>query len=61
MNRKHLQNIFHVSVNENMMEIRKSNQWWNNEKCRCECKKIHVCEKDYVWNTATCNSEVGNI
>ena len=50
-----------MSVNENMMEIRKSNQWWNNEKCRCECKKIHVCEKDYVWNIATCNSEVGNI
>ena len=22
-----------------------SNQWWNNNKCRCECKKIHVCEK----------------
>ena len=21
---------------------------WNNNKCRCECKKIHVCEKDYV-------------
>ena len=24
-----------------------SNQWWNNNKCRCECKKIHLCEKDY--------------
>ena len=22
------------------------NQWWNNDKCRCECKKIHVCEKN---------------
>ena len=22
----------------------KSNQWWNNDKCRCECKK-HICEK----------------
>ena len=22
------------------------NQWWNNYKCRCECKKNHVCEKD---------------
>ena len=28
----------------------KSNQWWNNDRCRCECKKIHVCEKDYIWN-----------
>ena len=24
----------------------KSNQWWNNDKCRCECKKIHSCQKD---------------
>ena len=30
-----------------------SDQWWNNNKCRCECKKRHVCEKDYVWNPAT--------
>ena len=22
-----------------------SNQWWNNGKCRCECRKPHVCEK----------------
>ena len=35
------------------------NQWWNNDKCRCECKIIHVCEKDYVWNPATCNYENG--
>ena len=27
-----------------------SNQWWNNDKCRFECKKHHICEKDYVWN-----------
>ena len=20
-------------------------QWWNNDKCECECKKCHVCEK----------------
>ena len=32
-----------------------SNQWWNNNKCRCECKKRHICEKDYVWNPTTCN------
>ena len=24
-----------------------SGQRWNNDKCRCECKKQHVCEKDY--------------
>ena len=22
-----------------------SNQWWNNDKYQCECKKFHVCEK----------------
>ena len=32
-----------------------SDQWWNNDKCRCECKKSHVCEKDCVWNPARCN------
>ena len=23
----------------------KSSQWWNNNKCWCECKKNHICEK----------------
>ena len=36
-----------------------SDQWWNNDKCRCECKKCHVCEKYYSWNPATCNCENG--
>ena len=36
-----------------------SDQWWNNDKCRCECKKCHVCEKSYVWNPATCSCESG--
>ena len=36
-----------------------SNQRWNNDKCRCECKKHHICEKDYVWNPATYNCENG--
>ena len=36
-----------------------SDQWWNNDKSRCECKKCHVCEKDYVWNPTTCNCENG--
>ena len=26
-------------------------------KCWCECKKIHVCEKDYVWNPSKCICE----
>ena len=37
-----------------------SSQWWNNDKCQCECKKRYVCEKDYVWNPALCNNENGN-
>ena len=32
-----------------------SNQWWNNDKCQCECKKRHICEKDYIWNPTTCS------
>ena len=34
-----------------------SDQWWNNPKCWCECRKLHVSEKDYDWNPATCNYE----
>ena len=37
----------------------KSNKWWNNDKYRYECKKHHICEKDYVRNPATCNCENG--
>ena len=36
-----------------------SSQWCNNKKCWCESKKRHICEKDYVWNPATCNYENG--
>ena len=32
-----------------------SDQWWNNNKCPCEYKKHHGCEKDYIWNTTTCS------
>ena len=24
------------------------NQKWNNDECQCECKKHHICEKDYL-------------
>ena len=30
------------------------NQRWDNDKCLCECKK-HICEKEYIWNPATCS------
>ena len=29
-----------------------SNQWWNSNKCWCECKNYHICEEDYLWNPA---------
>ena len=41
-------------------DVRKcnSNQKWNNDKCRCECKnprKHHVCRKKFFFNPATCS------
>ena len=36
-----------------------SDQWWNNDKCLCKCKKCHLCEKDYIWNPTSCNCENG--
>ena len=36
-----------------------SNQFFSNDKCRCECKKRHICEKDYIWKSARCSCENG--
>ena len=36
-----------------------SDQWYNNDKCQCECKKRHVCEKDYIWNPSKCGCKNG--
>ena len=33
-----------------------SDQWWNDDKCRCECIK-HIWEKNYIWNPSTCSCE----
>ena len=38
---------------------RNSDQWSNNDKCQCECKNRHVCEKDYIWNPSICNFKNG--
>ena len=44
-----------MNVNVDLMEKKcNSNQRWNKNKCRCECKKSHVCEKGYLWNTSKC-------
>ena len=36
-----------------------SKQNWNNDKCRCECKKHNICENGYIWNPATCSWQNG--
>ena len=36
-----------------------SNQWSNNDKCQCEREKHQICEKDYIWNPATCSCKNG--
>ena len=36
-----------------------SDQWWNNNECRFEYKKRHVCEKKYVWKPSTYSCENG--
>ena len=36
-----------------------SHQKWENDKCRYECKKHNVCEKDQIWNPTTCSCENG--
>ena len=36
-----------------------STQKWNNDKYRYQCKKDHICEKDYIWNPPTCSYESG--
>ena len=38
-----------------------SDQWLNKNKCQCECKKRHICEKGYIWNPAICSCENGKI
>ena len=39
-----------------------SNQRQNNDECLCECKYLkehYVCEKNYIWNLATCSCKNG--
>ena len=36
-----------------------SDQKWNNNKCLCQCKKHHICEKDYIWNPVTYSCQNG--
>ena len=36
-----------------------SDQWWNKNKCQCECEKCCICEKGYIWNPSTCTCKNG--
>ena len=48
MNRK--QSLDHTNVNVDLMEKKhNTDQWWNNDKAWCECKKRDACEKDNIW------------
>ena len=37
-----------------------SNQGWNKDKCRCECKELidkGACNKGFIWNPSNCECE----
>ena len=36
-----------------------SDQCWNNDKCRCDFIKHHICEKDYICNPAIVSCKKG--
>ena len=35
-------------------------QWWNNDKCRYECKELigkGMCDEGFIWNPSNCECE----
>ena len=48
-----------MNANLSLMIERNSDKKRNNDKCWCECKTHHICEKDYIWNPATCSCKNG--
>ena len=60
---KEINNYFIKEVNQNECKCKfygrkcNLNQKSNNDKHWCECKKHHVCKKDYILNSATCSCE----
>ena len=54
-----------VSVNNQGCKIRPesfcdNNQRWNNDKYKCECKKLiykEICDKEFIWNPSNCECE----
>ena len=47
-----------MEINAHFME-ENSYEKVNNDKCQFECKKHHICEKEYTWNPATCSCKNG--
>ena len=41
-----------------------SEQRWNEDKCRCECKEELIdkgmCDKGFTWNPSNCNCKCDN-
>ena len=40
--------------------IYSNKQRWNNDKCRCECKKLidkGVCDEGFIWSPSNCQCE----
>ena len=50
-----------VRVNVDQIQALFNNiQCWNDDKCRCECKKLidkGVCDKEFIWNPSNCECE----
>ena len=41
-------------------DVCNNKQHWNNEQCRCECKRIidkGICDKGFIWNPSNCKCE----
>ena len=54
--------IQHISCDCKLKSISKtcnSNQKWNSETCKSECKNYCTCTNDYSWNPSICICEKG--
>ena len=62
MSQKHLQNIYHVNVNVNLMVENvtriKCGIMINVDESANIQKKHNTCEKDYIWNPTTCSCKI---
>ena len=48
------------NVNASDASVCNNKQLWNNDKCKCECKKLigkGVYDKAFIWNPSNCECE----